>query len=257
VLPSNAAICEIEYGDTLVFDPPPIPGAGEAGVRTMIGGVPQGVMTGMNDVGDSFGMPFQDPRWFGKIVLQGLIAIIPIVGWIALAGWLMLTIDSYRAGRRELAPAGFHLSRGAAVFLVLLVYGIVAGIPGGILTSLGGTASSPGLTALGNLVDLVLWLGLAFLTPALILFTYREGLSGGFAFSRIWQAVSASAGKTAVAAVIVVVAEIIGGLGAVLCLVGLLFTVPYSVAITAGVVTWYERAVAGPAPAPPSTTASG
>jgi len=40
----------------------------------------------VTSVADSFAWPFQDPGWFGKIVLQGLIAIIPIVGWIALAG---------------------------------------------------------------------------------------------------------------------------------------------------------------------------
>ena len=45
--------------------------------------------------------------------------------------------------------------------------------------------------------------------------------------------------------------EIIGGFGVILCLVGLLFTVPYGLAISAGAVTWYERAIAGPAPAPP------
>src|SRR5438034_91668 len=101
----------------------------------------------MNSVADSFGWPFQDSGWFGKMVLQGLIAIIPIVGWIALTGWMMVTIDYYLAGR------------------------------------------------------------------------------------------------------------IIGGLGAILCCVGLLFTIPYSTAIYAGVVTWYERIIAGPAPAPPPSPA--
>src|SRR2546429_5043574 len=79
----------------------------------------------MTSVGDSFAWPFQDPGWFGKMVLQGLISIIPIVGWIALVGWFMMTIDNYRAGRRELPPAGFHPERGVGLFVVLLVYGIV------------------------------------------------------------------------------------------------------------------------------------
>src|SRR5207253_3479490 len=93
----------------------------------------------MTSVGDSFAWPFQDPGWFGKMIVQGLITIIPIVGWIATAGWLIMTIDNYRAGPPELPPAGFHLGRGVALFVVYLIYIIVFAMPGGILT---GAASS-------------------------------------------------------------------------------------------------------------------
>ena len=61
----------------------------------------------MNSVGDAFAYPFRDPGWAGKIAVQGLITIIPIVGWIATVGWLMLNYDNLRAGRQELAPAGW------------------------------------------------------------------------------------------------------------------------------------------------------
>ena len=37
----------------------------------------------MSSVGDSFAWPFQGPGWFGKMIVQGLIAIIPLIGWIA------------------------------------------------------------------------------------------------------------------------------------------------------------------------------
>src|SRR5437879_12539122 len=87
----------------------------------------------MTSVGDSFAWPFQDPGWFGKMIVQGLITIIPIVGWIATAGWLIMTIDNYRAGRRELPPAGFHLGRGVALVVVYLIYIIVFPRPGGLL----------------------------------------------------------------------------------------------------------------------------
>src|SRR6266571_579753 len=88
----------------------------------------------MTSVGDSFAWPFQDPGWFGKMIIQGLIGIIPIVGWIAMVGWFLLILDNYRAGRRELPPAGFHLERGIGLFVVFLVYVIVFSLPGALLT---------------------------------------------------------------------------------------------------------------------------
>jgi hypothetical protein len=211
-------------------------------------------MSFMDNVGDSFAWPFQSPGWFGKMVLQGLIAIIPIIGWIALVGWMMVTIDNFRAGRREVAPAGFHLSRGAALFLVLLVYGIVFAIPGGIFRGIGGASNSAGPAALANLIDLALRLFLTFMSPAIILYTYRGGLAAGFDLNGIWQTLTLNTSTTMMAALVILAADVIAGLGALLCLVGLLFTVPYGLAVNAGAVTWFERAVSGPAPAPPPPT---
>lgn len=204
----------------------------------------------MTSVGDAFGWPFQDPGWFGKIIVQGLITIIPIVGWIATAGWLIMTIDNYRAGRRELPPAGFHLERGVALFFVYLIYIIVFSIPGGILSGVGSSNNSAGTAALGNLLGLLLSLALAFLAPSIILHTYRAGFSGGFNVSSIWQMATSNISTTVIAALLIWVASIIGSLGVIVCCVGLLFTIPYSVAIQAGIVTWYEQAHAGPAPTP-------
>ena len=204
----------------------------------------------MTSVGDSFAWPFQDPGWFGKMIVQGLITIIPIVGWIATAGWLIMTIDNYRAGRRELPPAGFHLGRGVALFVVYLIYIIVFAIPGGILTGTASSNNNGGAAALGELINFLLSLLLAFLAPSIILHTYRAGFSGGFNLGGIWQMATSNIGTTVIAAILIWVASLIGGLGVIVCCIGLLFTIPYSVAIQAGIVTWYERANAGPEPSP-------
>lgn len=209
----------------------------------------------MDNVGDSFAWPFHGPNWFGRTILQGLIWLIPIIGQIALSGWMMRTIDNYREGRRELAPAGFHLGRGAPIWFTFLVYGIGLSIPGNVLTNIGNAQALGGLTALGNVVNLAAWVLLTFLSPVLILFVYRGGFAAGFDFGGIWRtATGANTGKTVVAAVVLFVTSIIGGLGAILLLVGLLFTAPYGQAITAGAVTWYEGVTGGPARPPAQTS---
>ena len=206
----------------------------------------------MTSAGDGFSWPFQDPQWASKILVQGLITLIPIVGWIATTGWLVLTIDNYRTGRRELPPYGFHLERGIVLFIVYVVYVIVFGIPGGIIESAGVNGNSGGLQALGNLVGFALSVLLAFLAPSIILHTYRSGFSGGFDVPGIWQMATANMTNTIIAGLLIWVATLIGGLGIVICCVGLIFTLPYSAAIVAGIVTWYEHITSGPAAAGPA-----
>ena len=218
----------------------------------------------MTSVGDSFAWPFQDQQFFSKILVQGLITIIPIVGWIATFGWFMMIIDNYRAGRRELPPAGFHLERGIAIFVVYLVWAIVFSIPGGILQSVGSNNDNAGLTSLGGLIGFVLSLLLAFLAPSIISATHSSGFGGGFNVAGIWQNATVNPTNSIIAGLLIWVASIISWAGIILCCVGLLFTIPYGVAIMAGVVTWFQgvsggggtaMAPAAPPPPPPAPSA--
>lgn len=215
----------------------------------------------MNSPGDGFAWPFQDPAWFSKVIVQGLITLIPIVGWIATTGWMLMTIDNYRTGRRELPPAGFHLERGIILFVVYVIYAVVFGIPGGVLQGAGANGNNAGLSSLGGLVSFALSVLLAFLAPSIILHTYRAGFNGGFDIPGIWRMATANVTNSVIAGVLIWVAGLIGGVGVILCCVGLIFTIPYSMAIMAGVVTWYEQATSGPtttqamAPPPPPPAA--
>ena len=66
------------------------------------------------------------PEWFTRVLVMGLIGLIPIVGSIAILGWALAATDMVRQGWKELPPAGFqHLERGVNPFVVGLVYGVV------------------------------------------------------------------------------------------------------------------------------------
>jgi hypothetical protein len=203
----------------------------------------------MTSVGESFSWPFQDAQWTSKILIQGLIALIPIIGWIALVGWLVMTIDNYRVGRRELPPAGFHLERGIVLFLVYVVYAIVFSIPGDIISGAGLRGDSAGLSSLGNLIGIAASLLLAFLMPSVVLHTYRSGFNGGLDISGIWEMATRNTTNSVIAGVLLWVSGLIGGLGLLICCIGFIFTAPYGAAIAAGVVIWYEQVTGGGAPA--------
>ena len=207
----------------------------------------------MNSVGDAFGYPFRDSGWLGKVLVQGLILIIPIVGAIALLGWMMITLDNLRAGRQELAPAGFHLSRGISIFGVEFIYYLVAYIPYLILFGIGaslgqnhGQAGVP-FVALAYAVQTVGSLVIAFLLPAMFVITYHHGFSGGLNFMNVWRMATSNLSNTFIAALITIVAGFIAAAGIVLCCIGVLFTAVYAAAIIIGVVAWYERVQSAPA----------
>ena len=210
----------------------------------------------MNSLGDSFSWPFRDPGWLGKIVLQGLILIIPIVGAIAMLGWMMRSLDNLRAGRFELAPAGFHLSRGIALFGAEVVYYLAIYVPFGILLALGAIASQQSgalaglLTALAQLEQTVAGLLFAFIFPALVVRTYEAGFAGGMDIGRVWRLASSNVGNSVLAALVMIAAGIISSLGLILCGVGVLFTTADGGAVIAGATEWYRRTQQVPQAAP-------
>ena len=213
----------------------------------------------MNSAGDAFGFPFRDPGWLGKIVVQGLILIIPIIGLIATAGWMLMTFDNIRAGRQELAPAGFHLSRGIGLFGAWFIYALVLSIPADILDVIGSamnanqSLSGGPITALGSLVGLAAQLLLYFLLPSIIVMTYHRGFSGGMDVQGVWRLATNNVSNSVVAGLLMFAAGIIAALGIVACCVGVFFTGAYAAAVMTGIAAWFERMQATPAAAPPAT----
>jgi hypothetical protein len=67
------------------------------------------------------------PDWFSRVLLTGLITLIPIVGTIVVYGWTLALVERLRGRWRELPPPGFdYMERGVAPFVVFLVYGLGA-----------------------------------------------------------------------------------------------------------------------------------
>jgi len=212
----------------------------------------------VNNAIDAFGFPFRDPGWVGKVIVQALILIIPIVGLIATAGWMLMTFDNLRAGRQELAPAGFHLSRGIGLFGAWLIYAVVLAIPGAILNGIGRGMDSHGgyyggpFMGFGSLLNFAAQLFLYFLLPSIIVMTYHHGFSGGLDVAGVWRLATSNMNNSIIAGLMMFLAGIVAALGIIACCIGVFFTGAYAAAVMTGVASWFERAQAVPTGAPPA-----
>lgn len=213
----------------------------------------------MDRVGDAFVWPFRDPEWPRKILIMGLILLIPVVGGIDALGWMLAALHKLRAGEERLPPANFdHLGRGFKLFAVFLVYYVVltaiaaaAYIPAVLLLAAQGSQSSsnPLLVSLGLALSLLAFsiatlgsLVITFLTPPIVLATDAGGISGGLRVGQVLRRARASFINLLVAGLMLIAAGVVAQLGSVLCLVGIVFTVAYSFAMQAWIVHSYEIA---------------
>jgi uncharacterized protein DUF4013 len=205
----------------------------------------------LNDYSDSIGWPIKDPGWIGKIVIQSLINIIPIVGQIALIGWMLAAVDNLRAGRLELPGAGFSfMGRGLNLFLVFLIYlavciavFVVVIVVGFVLIS---TAANNNVGALGVIGGLFVALGYAililaglafyFLMAPIVVATERGGIGGGLNLPQIVAMARTRGSATLFAGLFALVGGLIGSLCAYI-------TIAYGYAVMAGVIAVYERQI--------------
>jgi hypothetical protein len=213
----------------------------------------------VNELSDSIAWPSRDPEWVSKVTLNGLIFLIPIVGQLVVLGWMLTALDNLRAGQPVLPRAGFsYIGRGVNLFVVYLVYGLALVVLYGVLFGVGlgltltGNAGANlvgvALIVLGYGIALLGALALTLLGPVIIVATERGGIGGGLSVPGVIRLVASNVELAFRAGIFGVVASVIGGLGAIVCLIGQAFTAPYGYAVLAGVVHSYERQLtSGPA----------
>ena len=212
----------------------------------------------MERAGDAFVWPFRDPEWIEKVVIVGLIGLIPIIGSINGSGWMMAAIRKLRAGEERLPPGNFgYLWPGLQLFVVTLVYLVVliAGaavlfVPAVLLLSTQARPEGNGWLVLVGFALLLLAFGLTLLgslallclTPAITLGVLDEGIAGGMALTTILRRTTRRPTNTLLAGLMLLAAGFIGGLGSYVFYVGLVITYPYALAMQAWIIRTFEEA---------------
>jgi hypothetical protein len=219
----------------------------------------------MERVADAFVWPVRDPQWLGKVVVIALILLVPIAGQVNGLGWMLAALDSLRAGEERLPPANFgYLGRGIRLFVVQLVYGValllivaVFYLPAVLVFIHEGRGSANlGLVSIGLLLNLLSFslgslgaLALNFLMPSIVLATDGGGIKGGLRISDVLRRSRASIINTLIAGIMLIAASFIGSLGSIACVVGIVFTLAYSLAIQAWIIRSFELGASAPSAA--------
>ena len=195
------------------------------------------------DFGLSFSFPFQDEEWVKKIVLTAVISLIPVIGQIALVGWMVELTRRVIRGDSEPMPDwedfGEIIVLGLKMFVIGLVYALpilVIAFPWVIVEALVDNESASALytimTMCFSCFVLIYGLALVYFLPAGVgELAATDDLGAAINPSKILAHVRAAPSAYLLTFLGAIIAGILAGFGIILCFVGVLFTAVYAYAV--------------------------
>lgn len=196
--------------------------------------------------GDAFTYVFQDPDWFKKIIIPGLVGLlIPIIGQLVLLGWaLKATLNVVRNNPNPLPSMDFggDLGRGFKAWVVGLVYGIpmfIFYLPIMILSFIAGDSGEQTMAVVVAIASacfgfLMLLYGIVMglmLPAAYARVAVNDTIGAGLAFGEVFKMVKSNLVTYLLILVGTLAASFVASLGSIACGIGIFVTVPYSFAI--------------------------
>ena len=192
----------------------------------------------------AFSYVFEDKNWLSKILIAGLIFLIPIVGQIYLMGWMIEIVRRVKAGRTDILPTthfAYFLTLGLKMIVVTLIYSIPVIIISGILQLIASTGNADdsvftvffmGVGCIGGLLSIVLQIAVVLLnTYGMIKLAETDQIKACLDFNDAFQCIKANIGTFIIVELLNIVAALIQSAGIIIC-IGFIFTVPYGIAIS-------------------------
>lgn len=197
------------------------------------------------DLGKAFSFPFDDEQWVTSILLGGLIFLIPVVGQIALIGYMLETARNVAMGSPRPLPKwdsfGEKLRLGFGAFVISLAYALPS-----ILIAILVACASVGLGAAGGedsagAVVLVTFCAmpiifiLALVSAPLILvgwvrYLQTGSIGAGLQFAEVIATVRQDLGGWLVLWLLSILCSLVASVGSIV-VIGFIFTYPYSQAV--------------------------
>ena len=193
---------------------------------------------------------FEDPEWIQKILLGGLFTLASclLVGIPFLYGYLARLTRNVIEGRQHPLPdwdnLGDYFVEGLTLFAIGLVYAIPFMLLIGMLvfpSVLMQMTDSDALKTAGGLMSGAVWcvmfplsLAMAVWLPAALLHAVVSGqFAAAFDFRRIAAFIRANVGNYILAYVVWLLARFVASFGLILCCVGVMFTIFWSMVVAA------------------------
>ncbi len=187
----------------------------------------------------------EEKDWIQKILVTGLILLIPIVGALYLVGWMFeITRRIARHETPVLPEVDFskYIGIGFKAIVVAFVYMLpctIVSIFSSTTDAILSNSRSDGIVFLRTvtncgfgLINFVLWLALSFvLIAAYIRFLDNFQISSAFNFAAVWKTVTSSAKDILILWLFNLLSGLIASVGLVFCFIGIIFTAPYASAV--------------------------
>jgi len=200
------------------------------------------------DIGRAFTYVFEDEDWVKKVLIGGVVNLIPIVGFFFTAGYMLETLKNVMEGRSLPLPEwddwGGKFMKGLMVFIIGLIYSlpliiIVCCLMVGVsaFASQGEDVANRMISVIMpcvQCVNLLYSIALMVFLPAILAkYAETEELGAAFRFGEIFSLVKDNIGTYLLVLVINLLAGVITNLGVLACGVGVLFTMFYAMLVNA------------------------
>lgn len=200
------------------------------------------------EFGKSFTYVFEDNDWIMKILLAAVIAFIPIIGPLAVAGWgVEITKRAIQKDPEQLPGWGDfvnYLIKGIVVILIGFVYMlpvILVQVCSNGTFILGQESGEEGLMVIGNIL-MACFGCLSFIYSILVFFLIAAAIGryadtgeigAAFQFGKVFATVRAAPAAYLMVLVGGFLAGMIALVGLIACIIGVFFTIAYANTINA------------------------
>jgi len=204
------------------------------------------------EIGESIKYPTTDNDWIKKVVIGGILGMIPIVNFIVQGYYLKILKGSIenKSGMPEWEDWGNLFIKGLIVFIISIIYMLIPiivisiSVGGAILAAVsGGTEAmiaAIGAAAGGLLIAFILMLiSLLLLPMALAIYAKEESFGSAFRFGEIINRIFSNFGSYILVYLVIIVLGIIVGI-----ITGILNIIPYLGMVIAIFANFYIVAVA-------------
>ena len=202
------------------------------------------------DFAKAFSFIFDDPNWVQKIIIGGLVSLIPVIGQLIVLGYMIAVGRNVIRGDEQPLPEwadfGQFLVDGLYAFIISLVYALpifivlcVVLLPalavGGAFAEDGdpGTIGGLGICCFATFAIIyAMAMGWLFLPAALARYADTGDLTSALRIREIWDITRANPAVFLMALLLTWVAGFIAGFGIIACFIGVWFTQFYAQCVT-------------------------